>query len=152
MPDLISRIVLWRVKCRSKDFYRITAGRERTYQSESVNRIKGGARYNFNGRPLTRWRTISFLFLYSFFFPLFPFPPPRFRFRSFFSFFSYRLLFKKIPRARHVPRNPAIKIHASRDSPIFYSISRTRFQDMSLDGFLNSSTVELYIKRSSYRV
>lgn len=69
MPDLISRIVLWRVKCRSKDFYRITAGRERTYQSESVNRIKGGARYNFNGRPLTRWSTISSLFLYSFFFP-----------------------------------------------------------------------------------
>lgn len=121
MPDLISRIVLSRVKCRSKDFYRITACRQRTYQSESDNRIKGGPRYNFNGRPLTRWRTTSFLSLSSFFF-LSPVSRPRFRFHFFFFFFfsSYRGSSSRRPRARHVLRNPAIKIHASRS--FFYSI------------------------------
>lgn len=137
MPDLISRIVLSRVKCRSKDFYRITACRQRTYQSESDNRIKGGPRYNFNGRPLTRWRTISSLFLS--FFLLFisrfstalPFP-----FLLLLLLLS-RLLLEKIPR--HVLRNPTIKIRFER---FFYSseISRSMI-DMSLDGFLNNSSL-----------
>lgn len=135
MPDLISRIVLSRVKCRSKDFYRITACRQRTYQSESDNRIKGGPRYNFNGRPLTRWRTISSLFLS--FFLLFisrfstalPFP-----FLLLLLLLLSRLLLEKIPR--HVLRNPTIKIRFER---FFYSseISRSMI-DMSLDGFLNN--------------